>query len=62
LLAGREPNGTDLASQPTLSRLENSISIEDLWRLRDYLNDTSIQSFSEPPTLLTLDMDAFDDP
>ena len=40
LLAGREPNGTDLASQPTLSRFENSISIEDLWRLRDYLIDT----------------------
>jgi hypothetical protein len=62
LLAGREPNGTDLASQPTLSRFENSISIEDLWRLRDYLIDTFIQSFSEPPTHLTIDMDAFDDP
>ena len=62
LLAGREPNGTDLASQPTLSRFENSISIEDLRRLRDYLIDTFIQSFSEPPTHLAIDIDAFDDP
>ena len=62
LLAGREPTGRDLASQPTLSRFENAVSIEDLWRLRDVLIDTFIQSFGEPPTHLTFDMDAFDDP
>ncbi|MCY2962165.1 MAG: IS1380 family transposase [Planctomycetota bacterium] len=62
LLAGREPTGTDLASQPTLSRFENSISIDDLWRLREFLIQTFIQSFPKPPTHLTFDMDAFDDP
>lgn len=62
LLAGREPDGKDLASQPTLSRFENAVSIDDLWRLRDFLMDAFIQSFSAPPTQLTFDMDAFDDP
>lgn len=61
-IAGREPNGRDLASQPTLSRFENAVSIGDLWRLRDVLVDTFIQSFPTPPTHLTFDMDAFDDP
>jgi len=62
LLAGRLPNGEDLASQPTLSRFENDVSISDLWRLRDVLVDQFIQSFEQPPRLLTLDVDAFDDP
>ena len=61
LLAGRLPGGRDLASQPTLSRFENAVTIADLWRLRDVLIDDFIQSFDKPPTRLTLDMDAFDD-
>src|SRR2546423_5766768 len=39
LLAGRSPEGDDLASQPTLSRFENAISIQSLKRLRDVLLD-----------------------
>src|SRR5882672_7014492 len=35
LIANRLPDDLDLASQPTLSRFENAISIADLWRLRD---------------------------
>lgn len=62
LLAGRLPEDSDLASQPTLSRFENAVTIADLWRLRDVLIDQFIQSFDEPPTHLTLDLDAFDDP
>lgn len=62
IIAGREPKGVDLASQPTLSRFENNVSIADLWNLQDKLMDTFIQSFPEPPTQLTLDVDAFDDP
>lgn len=62
LLADRLPNGPDLASQPTLSRFENAVSIADLWRLRDVLVDLFIQSFDQPPRHLTLDIDAFDDP
>jgi hypothetical protein len=62
LIADRLPDDLDLASQPTLSRFENAVSIADLWRLRDVLVDTFIQSFEAPPAHLTLDLDAFDDP
>jgi Transposase DDE domain group 1 len=62
LIADRLPDGPDLASQPTLSRFENAVSIADLWRLRDVLVDLFIQSFDQPPRHLTLDIDAFDDP
>jgi Transposase DDE domain group 1 len=62
LLADRLPDEADLASQPTLSRFENAVSIPDLWRLRDVLVDLFIQSFDTPPHHLTLDIDAFDDP
>ncbi|MCA1697058.1 MAG: IS1380 family transposase, partial [Actinobacteria bacterium] len=62
LIADRLPDDPDLASQPTLSRFENAVSIPDLWRLRDVLVDLFIQSFDAPPRHLTLDIDAFDDP
>jgi hypothetical protein len=62
LVADRLPDDLDLASQPTLSRFENAVSISDLWRLRDVLVDVFIQSFETPPRHLTLDIDAFDDP
>src|SRR5512135_2710004 len=62
LLADRLPEDRDLASQPTLSRFENAVSIPDLWRLRDGLVDLFLQSFGTPPHHLTLDIDAFDDP
>ena len=35
LLAGRSPEGADLASQPTLSRFENMISASSLLRLEE---------------------------
>ena len=62
LVADRLPDGPDLASQPTLSRFENAVSIPDLWRLRDVMVDLFLQSFDIPPRHLTLDIDAFDDP
>jgi hypothetical protein len=62
LIADRLPDGPDLASQPTLSRFENDVSIADLWRLRDVFVDHFLQSFHTPPRHLTLDLDAFDDP
>jgi Transposase DDE domain group 1 len=62
VIADRLPNDPDLASQPTLSRFENAVSIPDLWRLRDVLTDQFIQSFKMPPRHITLDLDAFDDP
>jgi hypothetical protein len=61
LITGRTPQDEDLASQPTLSRFENQIDIPSLFRLRDVFIDQFINSFAEPPTHLTLDVDAFDD-
>ena len=34
LVAGRSPDDDDLASQPTLSRFENGVSVRSLFRLR----------------------------
>jgi len=62
LIADRLPDDPDLASQPTLSRFENAVSIADLWRLRDVLVDVFLQSFDRPPGHLTLDLDPVDDP
>jgi len=62
LIAGRLPEDHDLASQPTLSRFENAISVSSLGRLRDVLIDQFIASFPTPPRRLTLDIDTFDDP
>ena len=62
LLAGRAPDAPDLASQPTLSRFENSINVRSLRRLQDVFIDQFIAAFAQPPRYLTLDMDPFDDP
>ena len=62
IVAGRRPDDDDLASQPTLSRLENAVTASDLLRLEDWYIDQFIASFAEPPRELTLDIDAFDDP
>jgi hypothetical protein len=62
LLADRSPEDADLASQPTLSRFENAITIKSLKRLRDVFIDQFIASFGTPPRHLTFDLDAVDDP
>jgi hypothetical protein len=62
LLAERSPEDQDLASQPTLSRFENAISIKSLKRLRDVFIGQFIASFDVPPRHLTFDLDAVDDP
>jgi hypothetical protein len=62
LLADRFPEEDDLASQPTLSRFENAISIQSLKRLREVFLDLFIASFDPPPRHLTFDLDAIDDP
>jgi hypothetical protein len=62
LVCGRRPDGGDLASQPTLSRFENSISIASLKRLRRLFVDQFIAAFDSPPLRLTFDLDAVDDP
>jgi hypothetical protein len=62
LVADRSPEDDDLASQPTLSRFENAISIASLKRLRAVFLDQFIASFESPPRHLTFDLDAVDDP
>lgn len=61
LVCDRVPGGADLASQPTLSRFENAVTIADLKRLREFLLEEFLDSFDEPPVRITLDLDAFDD-
>src|SRR5215467_818660 len=62
LVADHSPEDGDLASQPTLSRFENAISIPSLKRLRDVFLDQFLASFDTPPRHLTFDLDAVDDP
>jgi hypothetical protein len=62
LVCDREPDDHDLASQPTLSRFENAVTVADLKRLREVLCDQFLDAFSTVPARITLDMDAFDDP
>lgn len=61
LVCGRLPGGAELASQPTLSRFENAVTIADLKRLREWLLEQFLDSFDAPPARITLDLDAFDD-
>lgn len=62
VLADRSPADAALASQPTLSRCENSATIAGLKRLRDVFIDQFIAAFETPPLQVTLDLDAVDDP
>lgn len=62
LIADRLPTEADLASQPTLSRFENSVKIPDLWRLRDALFEQFVKACPARPARITLDVDPVDDP
>jgi hypothetical protein len=50
-----------LASQPTISRFENSLSRTDLYRIAEAFVDVFIESYSEPPEGIILDIDDTDD-
>lgn len=54
-------SGDDLASQPTISRLENSVSRTDLYRIGLALVETFIDSYDKPPKKIILDIDDTDD-
>ena len=59
---GRLPqNGPQLASQPTLSRRENSVTRSELYRMSQMLVDLFIQRHSGPRKVV-VDIDATDDP
>ena len=58
LYAGRLPKSdNDLASQPTMSRLENTVTKTDLFRLGKYLIDSFVNSYSKAPSVIILDCD-----
>jgi hypothetical protein len=46
-----------LASQPTISRFENSLSRTDLYRIAEAFVGVFIESYSEPPEGILLDID-----
>jgi len=53
----RLPGGDALASQPTLSRLENAVTRTDLYRIGEALVDSFISSYRTPPVAILLDID-----
>ena len=56
--AGRLPqSGHELASQPTMSRLENSIDKKGLFRIGKQFVDTFIDSYPREPAIIILDYD-----
>jgi len=55
------PDDAPLASQPTISRLENSVSRTDLYRIADILAEAFIESYRIPPVAILLDIDDTED-
>ena len=67
MIADRLPEDEALASQPTLSRFENSVTPASLQRLIDFTIATGIERLKQAhggklPASITLDLDATDDP
>jgi hypothetical protein len=67
MVADGLPEGQALASQPTLSRFENSVTPADVQRLIDFNIATGIERLKAAngrtlPASVTLDLDATDDP
>lgn len=62
LVLGKTESDPNLASQPTISRLENSIKKEELNFLQDLLVHTYIRKHKKPPKKLVLDLDTTCDP
>ncbi len=61
MAVGRLPEGgADLASQPTMSRLENTVSRATLLRIGYALVDGFIASYSEEPRVIVIDFDDTD--
>jgi hypothetical protein len=63
IACGRKPlKGEDLGSQPTMSRLENSVSRTALYRMGEAFVDNFMDSYRRPPKKIILDIDDTDDP
>ena len=58
LACGRLPDsGTDLCSQPTVSRWENAPTLREVIRMTYAMIDMYCASYSRPPSAATLDID-----
>jgi hypothetical protein len=58
LACGRLPDcGTDLCSQPTVSRWENAPTLHEVVRMTYAMIDTYCASYQRPPLAVTLDID-----
>jgi len=58
----RLPSDADLASQPTMSRFENTLTSKDIRRIADVLIDRFISSYKTPLEGIILDIDDTNDP
>lgn len=54
---GRLPGGSGLASQPTMTRLENRVGRRDLVRIFYAIVDNFLASYPSAPPLMVIDMD-----
>lgn len=62
LAVGRAPGEAHLASQPTLSRLENAAGWRECWRISEALLECFLERRRQvPPGRIVLDVDATDD-
>lgn len=61
LLAKRMPDDNDLASQPTISRLENSVKPADLLQMEEWFLSKFIASLGDDLEVVTLDIDTYAD-
>jgi hypothetical protein len=52
---------SDLASAPTISRLENAATTKDIYRIAQAYVDQFIASYATPPSIIVLDMDHCED-
>jgi len=66
LLLDRDPEGRDLASQPTVSRFENAIGVKELYRMGETLARSVIRRHAKRLRRrvyrVTIDLDPTDDP
>ena len=54
---GLTPNSYDLASQPTMTRLENHVSHKELYAIGDLFIENYLDSYESAPASVTIDLD-----
>jgi len=54
---GRTPNGIDLASQPTMTRLENHVGHKELYAIGELFIENFLDSYASAPGSIIIDLD-----